>query len=491
MAGPAAVISWVIAGFFVIFLALTWAEVGGMFPSVGATVRVPQYAHGEFAGFYFGWAYYVSAVTVAPVEAIAIVTYASSYIPSLTEQSRLTPEGYVASIVILVATFLINSYGVKFFARFNTVITWWKLVIPVATAAVALLYFYPPNFSSFGGFTPLGVSPIFSAIGTAGIVFAFMGFRETLDYSGEARNPGKDVPRAIILSVVTTIIIYTLLQVSFVGGLRWNASGLPAGDWANLSTQGAYASAPFYELMLILGIPILATILLLDAVISPFGTVGVYTGSSSRDLFALAEAGHLHGAIGEVNKKYGVPHRAMLINLAVGILFLFMFPSWGPLATVVTTATVFTQLAGATSLVVFRRHAPGLRREFKLPFARFLAPLAFVMASLIVYWTTWPYTAYAFLIILLGVAVFFATRVRTVTFSSNDVKRGLWIVVYSLAIVALSYLGSYGRNYITFPMDFVIVAIMSVMFYYWGIRSGYETQELRRLKEQEEIDSSL
>ncbi|MCL5067464.1 MAG: APC family permease, partial [Thaumarchaeota archaeon] len=253
-AGPAAVISWVIAGVFVIFLALTWSEIGGMLPSAGATVRVPQYAHGEFAGFYFGWAYYISAVTVPPVEAIAIVTYASSYVPSLTNHSVLTTEGYIASIIILILTFLINSFGVKFFARLNTTITWWKLVIPILTAVVALLYLYPPNFTSFGGFAPRGVSPIFSAIGTAGIVFAFMGFRETLDYSGEARNPGKDVPRAIILSVVTTIIVYTLLQVSFIGGIRWNASGLPAGDWANLSTTGVYASAPFYELIVILGI---------------------------------------------------------------------------------------------------------------------------------------------------------------------------------------------------------------------------------------------
>jgi amino acid transporter len=488
-AGPAAIISWMISGVFVIFLALTWAEIGGMLPSAGASVRIPQYAHGQFTGFYFGWAYYISAVTVAPVEAIAIVTYASAYLPSLISNGALTTVGYLASIAIMILTFLINSFGVKFFARLNTVITWWKLAIPILTIIVALLYFYPPNFSAFGGFAPMGISPIFSAIGTAGIVFAFMGFRESLDYSGEAKNPRKDVPLAIILSVVTTIIVYTLLQLSFIGGLRWGASGLAAGDWANLATKGVYASAPFYHLMAILGIPILAIVLLVDAVISPFGTVGVYTGSSARDLFALVAGGHLHAAIGEVNKKYGIPRRAMLVNLIVGTVFIFLFPSWGPLATVVTTTTVFTQLAGATSLIVLRKHAPELKRGFKLPFANVMALLAFVMASLIVYWTTWPYTAYAFLAILIGVAVFFATKVKRGSFPYEDVKRGLWIVVYSLTIIAVSYLGSYGIDYIKFPLDFCVVAIMSVIFFFWGVRSGYETPELRELKKQEQVSS--
>ncbi|MDD1776515.1 MAG: hypothetical protein LUP94_04070, partial [Candidatus Methanomethylicus sp.] len=77
-AGPAAIISWLIGGIFIIVIAMTWAEVGSILPSAGAVVKIPHYTHGYFSGFYFGWAYYLASVIVPPVEAVAIATYASA-----------------------------------------------------------------------------------------------------------------------------------------------------------------------------------------------------------------------------------------------------------------------------------------------------------------------------------------------------------------------------------------------------------------------------
>ena len=121
-AGPAATLSWILGGIFVIFIALTWAEIGGMLPSTGAVVRAPQYAHGYFTGFYFGWTYYISAVAIPPVEAIAIVTYASAYVPALIKDGVLTVQGYAVGVSIMVFAFLLNSFGVRLL-RFNTGIT--------------------------------------------------------------------------------------------------------------------------------------------------------------------------------------------------------------------------------------------------------------------------------------------------------------------------------------------------------------------------------
>ncbi len=451
-AGPASIVSWLIGGLFAVVIALTWAEIGGLFPSTGAVVRIPQLVHGYFAGFYVGWAYYLSAVIVPPVEAVAIVTYASAYVPSLTSSGVLTPEGYLASLAIMLLTFAINSFGVKLFARFNTGVTWWKLVVPTVTAIVALLYFYPPNLSSFGGFAPRGVAPIFSAVGTAGIIFAYTGFRAAMDYSGEARNPGRDVPRAMVISVVITIVLYTALGVAFVGGIRWESSGLYAGDWTGLATTGVCSSAPFYHLMTVLGVAVLASILLLDAIVSPLGTVRVYVGSSARDLYALAEGEHMSTKVSEVNRKYGVPRAALLVSLAAGVVFVFAFPNWGELATFGTTATVFTYLVGTTCLVVLRRHAPELKESFRVPMVGVVGPTAFVMASLIVYWTTWPYTGYSLAAFLLGLLVFTLSRPRG-THRVGEIRRGLRIVIYSITLTSVSYLGSYGIGLIPFPVD--------------------------------------
>ncbi len=480
IAGPAAVVSWLIGGIFILFIAVTWAELGGMLPAAGAVVKIPQYTHGYFSGFYFGWAYYIAAVIVPPVESVAIVTYASAYFPPLLSGGSLAPLGYAACIAILLLTILLNSYGVKLLARVNNTITWWKLFVPTITAIVALLYFYPPNFTSFGGFAPNGIGPVFSAVGTAGIIFAYTGSRVALDYSGEVRNPSKDVPRAMIFSILTTVTLYTFLQIAFIGGIRWGSSGLQPGDWANLATQGAYSSAPFYQLISILGISVLATVLLFDAVISPFGTTGVYTGSSARDLYALAEGGHLHSRMGDVHEKYGIPRTALIVNLFIGIFFLFAFPNWGELATIGTTATIFTQLAGATSLMALRKSAPQLKRQFRVPAARLIAPIAFIMSSFIVYWTTWPYTGYAMVALLLGMALFMVGWFRG-SYPVNDALHGGWIVVYSLALTLLSYLGSYGTGLIAFPWDFAILGAMALVCYVWGVRSSYRTDDIARL----------
>jgi amino acid transporter len=489
-AGPASIVSWLIGGVFTLLIAATWAELGGLLPSTGAVVKIPQYAHGYFAGFYIGWAYYLAAVIVPPVEAVAIVTYASAYAKSLTNDGFLTPEGYAVSISIILLTFALNSFGVKLFARFNTAITWWKLLIPAVTVVVALLYFYPPNLSSFGGFAPRGAGPIFSAVGTAGILFAYTGFRAAMDYSGEARNPRADVPRAMLWSVAVTIVLYTLLEAVFIGGIRWGASGLPAGDWAALSTAGVYASAPFYQLMIILGIGTMAALLLVTAVVSPLGTMGIYVGSSARDLFALAEGGHLSGTMNEVDRKYGVPRKALFVSLAVGIIFVFAFPNWGQLATVGTVATVFTFLAGSTSLVALRRDAPELKRSFRVPLVGVVAPLTFVMASLTVYWTTWPYTGYSVLAFIIGLALFFFARSRG-HYPTSDIRRGLWIVAYSVLLALVSYLGSYGIGLIPFPYDFAVVSVLAVACYCWAVESYVPSQELKGLVEQEVVEASL
>jgi amino acid transporter len=93
-AGPAAIVSWTLGGIFLLFVALTFAELGGMLPKSGAIVRYPQYSHGSFASFILAWAYLLSAITVPPVEAEAVVTYTSSYVPGLlTPTGVLTLEG--------------------------------------------------------------------------------------------------------------------------------------------------------------------------------------------------------------------------------------------------------------------------------------------------------------------------------------------------------------------------------------------------------------
>ena len=334
------------------------------------------------------------------------------------------------------------------------------------------------------------MTPVFSAIGTAGIIFAYTGFRSAIDYSGEAKNPRKDIPRAIIFSVLTTIALYTMLQVVFIGGVRWNSSGIGPGDWAGLGVSVNYSKAPFFELMSILGVSALAIVLLVDAIISPLGTTTVYAGSSSRDLYALAEGGSFD-KLSEVHSKHGVPRLALFTSLAIGVGFVFAFPNWSQLATIATSAAVFSQLAGGVCLTVLRKNAPSLGKSFRVPFLKVFAPLAFVMSSFMVYWITWPYTGYSLLVFMSGILLYFISRKRRGSYRINDIGHGLWIVAYSIVLAALSYLGSYGIDLIHFPDDFVVVGVSAIIFFYLGVLSGYKTKNITMLLRQEEVESDL
>ncbi|MEM0136699.1 MAG: APC family permease, partial [Thermoplasmatales archaeon] len=241
IAGPASIISWIVGGIIVLFIALTFAEIGAAIPKSGAIVRYPSLSQGPFTGYIMSWAYLLSAVSVPTVEAEATLSYASIYIPNLFHTVSgvpvLTAFGIGLGTLLLVIFFFLNYAGIKFLGRFNSVVTWWKFIIPTITFIFLLFMFRASNFTAYGGFVPRGMSMVFYAIPSAGIVFAYLGFRQALEFGGEAKNPQRDIPRALIYSVIAAIVLYTLLQFSFLGAIRWGPAGISiAGNWAAITS---------------------------------------------------------------------------------------------------------------------------------------------------------------------------------------------------------------------------------------------------------------
>ncbi len=239
-AGPGAILSWIIAGFLMIFVALTFAEIGGMLPKSGGIVRYPQYAYGGFASFILAWSYLLSAVTVAPSEAIAAVTYMSTYIPQLYTSSGITLAGIgggcrlIDYILLPLELVRRSSYG-----KDQHRSCWWKLIIPTLTFILLIgLAMHATNFTAMpGGFIPYGAAAIFLAIPTTGIAYSYLGFRQGVDFSGEARKP-TDVVWGTILGFIIVMAIYVLLQVSFIGAVDWSKLHI-------LNSQGQVVGGPY------------------------------------------------------------------------------------------------------------------------------------------------------------------------------------------------------------------------------------------------------
>ncbi|GAA3047122.1 hypothetical protein GCM10020000_28970 [Streptomyces olivoverticillatus] len=138
IAGPAAICAWVIGAAVALTIALTYSELGAMFPKAGGMVRYGQYSHGSLAGYLAAWANWLAIVSVIPGEATASVQYMSSWkwdwAKGLYDGKELTGSGVALASVLLVFYFFLNWFAISLFAKTNNAITVFKIVVPALTA---------------------------------------------------------------------------------------------------------------------------------------------------------------------------------------------------------------------------------------------------------------------------------------------------------------------------------------------------------------------
>ena len=382
--GGAAVIAWVIAGIIIIILALCHAELGAMFPVSGGTARFPHFAFGSVAGIGFGFFAYMQAVTIAPIECFAFMQYASYYWPGLYDSTtkNVTGAGFILTIVLMAVFVAVNFLAMRIFARVNNVITWWKVAVPVLAIIVLLTHWHTGNFTAGGtGFMPGGIKALFGALPAAGIIFAYSGFEQCDQLAGEIKNPGRNLPRAIVISVLIGTAIYCLLQVAFIVALppallggHGGLIGLscPSTGTCNPSISELNAG-PFAAVAVLAGVGWLAHILRIDAFISPSGTGLIYTTGTSRISYGLARNRYAPQIFARVDRN-GVPWVGLIGAFLIGLLFLLPFPSWHSLVGLITGASVLMYAGAPLSLGAFRRQIPEADRPYRMQAAWLLAP---------------------------------------------------------------------------------------------------------------------
>ena len=180
-------------------------------------------------------------MTIAPIEVEAAISYLNStkwaqqHFDMLNTNGTLNGLGLlIASAAMLLFT-VINLLGAKLLSDSNTIMVIWKAAVPILAVVVIMsLSFHGSNFSAGGGFAPYGAHGIFAAL-PAGVVFALQGFEQAVQMGGEARNPQKDISRAIISAMFIGAAVYILLEVAFIGGL---SPGQPDARMGEPDRQG-------------------------------------------------------------------------------------------------------------------------------------------------------------------------------------------------------------------------------------------------------------
>ncbi len=392
-AGPESLPAWLLGGFISFLLALVFAELGSLINSSGALAQIPLVSHGRLSGFIGGWSIWISYLGVPTIELLAMLDYLDSSLPWLTQDRSgtqiLSGAGLAVAVALMLLLTWINLNGVKGLARWINSLTIWKLVVPLLVATVLMLLsqhwenlFIPMTLGDTiaTDITNGEGTELMNAVGSGGILFCLLGFRTAVDLAGETRNPQRNVPLAMGLGLGISLLIYVLLQLSFLVSVPPDA--LQKG-WShlNLSQHGG----PLAALALGLGLGWMVVLLLIDAALSPSTTAMAYLGVSARVSWMMGRCKLLPKNFERVNRN-GVPDIAVISSLVVGCALFLIGPGWQQVVSFLTAAQMIALAMGPASLLALRRQLPKERKHFRIPWPTPISSMAFVMATWATNW---------------------------------------------------------------------------------------------------------
>ena len=448
-AGPASLPAWLLGGSISFLLALVFAELGSLINSSGALAQVPLLSHGRLSGFIGGWSIWISYLCVPTIELLAMLDYLDSSLPWLTQDRNgtqiLSGAGLAIAIVLMVFFTWINLNGVKGLARWVNNLTIWKLIVPLLVASVLMLLSQhwgnlsiPVTIAS----DPAAIkadtgTELVNAVGSGGILFCLLGFRTAVDLAGEARNPQRNVPLAMGLGLGISLLIYLVLQWSFLVSVPPEA--LQQG-WSQLSLS--QHGGPLAAIALGLGLGWMVVLLLIDAALSPSTTAMAYLGVSARVSWMMGRCKLLPESLGRVN-RHGVPDIAVISSLILGCALFFIGPGWQQVVAFLTAAQMIALAMGPASLLALRQQLPKEREHFRIPCPTTLSALAFVMATWATNWC--GRTALEGAVLAIGIPSLLFALHNWRKRQQVETKAGLWWGLYLGLLVLDMELFSKGR----------------------------------------------
>lgn len=356
MVGVYSLAAFLLCALLVALIIICFAEVSSRYEDTGGPYLYAREAFGPVVGFEVGWLMWISRLTAFAANCNLMIAYLGYFMPSVA-----TGTFRAITITVIVTTLTaINVIGVRGAARVTDVLTIAKLVPLILFVAVGLFFidaerYAPAELPSLGD---LSVSVLL-------LVYAFTGFEMAAVPSGEARNPRRDLPWALLTSIAAVTVFYFLIQLVAVGTLPGLAeSERPLADAGQLFL-GPYGAA----------------IISAGAVVSILGNLNVTLLVVPRLPFAMAERRELPGPIASVHERFHTPHVSIYMCGLI-ILILTLTGTFIYAATISVLARLLGYAATCAAL-------PVLRRREDAPPAAFVAPFGIaisVVSLLLVGW---------------------------------------------------------------------------------------------------------
>lgn len=367
LAGPAVWISFVVAGVAALLSALSYAEMAGAVPTSGSSYSYTYATMGEGIAWVCGWCLVLEyAVSVA-----AVAVGASEYVDETLRVFGLhlptalaAPPGdggvvnLPAALLVLLATAVLLP-GARESAWVNTLMVVVKIALLVFFVAVAFTAFRAQNFEPLA---PMGAAGVTAA--ASRLFFSYIGFDAASTAGEEAKDPRRDLPRAIIGSIALITALYILVAIAAIGARSWTSFSADEASLVRIVVD-------------VTGQPWVALVFSVGAVVAIASVVLTVLYGQTRILLTMARDGLVPKLFGRVSHRTGTPVVGTLVVGVVVTVVAALVPL-GELADATSIGTLVAFALVNVSVLVLRRSRPGLERSYRVP----LFPVVPVLGTL-------------------------------------------------------------------------------------------------------------
>jgi APA family basic amino acid/polyamine antiporter len=361
-AGPAVVISFLVAGIASAAAAFSYAEFAGMIPKAGSAYTYGYVVLGEFAGWFIGWDLLLEYTAIVAVVAIGISGYFNDLLGFLglslpewmlgapgTESDGIPPGTHkvdlFAMLLCLLIAFVLNR-GMKSAARFETTLVYLKVAVVLLVIVVGA---FNINAGNYDPFFPFGLGGAFA--GAATVFFAVFGYDAMSTAAEESRESQKHMPKAILYSLAISMVLYVLACLVLTGMVNYR----------DIDTEAAF-SAAFRDI----GLPVIGAIVAVGAILGILTVLFTFLMGASRVGYSMSRDGLLPAWLGRTSPTTHAPTRVTWILGGAAALIAGFLPI-GEAAELTNIGILLAFVVVCIAVIVLRYRRPELPRTFRTP----------------------------------------------------------------------------------------------------------------------------
>jgi len=392
IAGPAVILSFIIAGFVALLTGLSTAELSSFIHESGGSYIYTTKAFGEFPGFVVGWMKSFDYIVGASAVSVGFAAYFAYFVGIPATTGTLVIVATLWPLILM----LLNVKGIQEASWTNNLLVALKilaLLVFIVVGASALLA--SGNYSNYHPFFPQGFSGVMS--GAAIIFFAFIGFNTIAVMAEEVKDPEKNVPRAILFAFAVCTLIYIGVSVVAVGVVNWELLG-------SSSAPLEFALKTVTDNIFILEFVAISAL---------FATTSVIMASimgGSRALFAMARQGVLPKVLSTISRQNVPVFTILLCGFIISGIVLVTSGNLDWLASLFNFGTLLTFIFINLSLLKLRKTMPDVKRGFKVPLYPYTPVFAMISCIILAFYLNANAVITACFFLAVGIVVYYVNK---------------------------------------------------------------------------------